>query len=115
MESHQTVAEGREGGVNSKSFRTSERRNAPNLVIQDEPLLALKMTLFRSKDLVMSLKLLRILGKVAVLQTGLITCNKLSMILPQQARLSDSSEALKNPWKDCCSSILCLITCSMGR
>ncbi|GIY96082.1 hypothetical protein CEXT_62861 [Caerostris extrusa] len=29
MESQQTVAEGREGGVNSKSFRTSERRNAP--------------------------------------------------------------------------------------
>ncbi|GIY96093.1 hypothetical protein CEXT_62961 [Caerostris extrusa] len=40
MESHQTVAEGREGGVNSKSFRTSERRNAPNLVTQDEALLA---------------------------------------------------------------------------
>ncbi|GIX94187.1 hypothetical protein CDAR_485361 [Caerostris darwini] len=28
MESHQTVAEGREDGMNSKSFRTSVRRNA---------------------------------------------------------------------------------------
>ncbi|GIY96086.1 hypothetical protein CEXT_62901 [Caerostris extrusa] len=40
MESHQTVAEGKEGRVNSKSFRTRERRSAPNLVTQDEPLLA---------------------------------------------------------------------------
>ncbi|GIY96090.1 hypothetical protein CEXT_62941 [Caerostris extrusa] len=40
MKSRRTVAEGREGGVNSKSFRTSERSNAPNLVTQDEPLLA---------------------------------------------------------------------------
>ncbi|GIY96080.1 hypothetical protein CEXT_62851 [Caerostris extrusa] len=34
------IAEGREGGVNSKSFRTSERRDASNLVTRDEPLLA---------------------------------------------------------------------------